>query len=413
MSGKNLSLRPARLIRSGLRWTVLGAVSGVLAGVASYVFLEGLHWVTDTQTSHRALVFFLPGAGLAIGLSNRFLAGGATRGNALLIDEIHSPTTWVPRRMAPLVLVGTWTTHLFGGSAGREGTALQMSGSLSDAVGRIVGLTAEDRKIMLSAALGGGFGSVFGVPFAGAIFALEVPTVGRLNLRAFLPALVSSFIGHTTVLALGYHHTDRPLLSGSISLMTALCLVVVGIGGGIAARGFVVATHLVRRTIVRLLPSPTFRPVIGACGVLILLSLTGRDYLGLSLPLLDAAIAGTSMALSVFALKIVFTAVTIGTGFPGGEVTPLFVIGGTLGAGLAPLLNLPVPLAAATGMVATFGAAANAPLACAVMGLELFGASAVLPIGIVCAAAALASGRPSIYESQRHHTVRVTTTSVN
>ncbi len=384
------------------RWIILGGISGLLAGIASFVFLEGLDRATSVQTDTSWMLYLLPVAGLAIGLSNHHLAGRSSAGNALLLEEIHSPTQWVPRRMAPLVLLGTWWTHLFGGSAGREGTALQMSGSLSDAAGRLLRLNHSDRSLMLTAALAGGFGSVFGVPFAGVIFAVEVPTVGRLRYQALVPAVIASFVGDAVVTRLGHHHSARLAVDLSLSASTIGALIVVGLACGIAARLFVSVTSAIRSLGRRYVPSAVVRPVIGGAAVVGLAALFGRDYLGLSLPLLDSALAGTSIALSVFALKLLFTAITIGTGFLGGEVTPLFVIGATLGASAGELLGLPIGAAAAIGMVATFGAAANTPIACTVMGLELFGAAAVTPIAIGCITAWIASGTGTIYETQRH-----------
>ena len=385
-----------------IRWLVLGGFSGLLAGCASYVFLEGLDRVTAFRTDEQWMIYLLPIAGLVIGLSNKWLAGRSTSGNSLLLQEIHSPTRWVPRRMAPLVLLGTWWTHLFGGSAGREGTALQMSGSLSDAFGRLIRLQHRDRSLLLTAALAGGFGSVFGVPFAGVVFALEVPTVGRLRLRALVPTVSASFVGDAMVGWLGHGHVARRSVDLSLSASTLGALIVVGVSCGIASRMFISATSTMRNLGRRYLPSTVLRPVVGGAAVLGLSALFGRDYLGLSLPLLDTALAGASIALTVFALKIVFTAITIGTGFLGGEVTPLFVIGAALGASVGELVGLPVGVAAAIGMVATFGAAANTPLACTVMGLELFGTAAIAPMAIGCLVAWVASGSGTIYETQRH-----------
>lgn len=178
-------IEQASLVAYLLRWIVLGAVSGVLAGLSSFVFLEGLNRVTDFRLAHTWLLLLLPAGGLMIGLAYYYLGGRSGQGNALLIDEIHEPTEWVPKRMAPLVLLGTWATHLFGGSAGREGTALQMSGSLTDVVARVLGLDDDDRRMLLIAALAGGFGAVFGVPLAGAVFVFfEVQSIGRIRSRS-------------------------------------------------------------------------------------------------------------------------------------------------------------------------------------------------------------------------------------
>ena len=386
--------------RSIGRWVLLGALSGVLAGLSSYVFLEGLDLVTEVRVDHGWLVFGLPIAGLVIGVANHRLAGRSNQGNALLLKEIHSPTAWVPRRMAPMVLIGTWATHLFGGSAGREGTALQMSGSLSDLAARGLRLGHRDRPVMLTAALGGGFGAVFGVPLAGAVFGLEVQAPGQVRYRALVPSLTASIIGDAVVRSLGHEHTLRPTLSAVTTLWSHLTVVVVGVACGVAAVLFVEAVRMVRSLMARLVPTPTFRPMIGAVGVLGLAALFGTEFLGLSLPLLDTSIAGIGAPWWTSALKIVFTAVTIGSGFPGGEVTPLFVIGATLGAALAGPLGLPVAVAAAIGMVAVFGAAANTPLACTIMGVELFGSAALIPMAIGCVVAYVISGDRTIYATK-------------
>ncbi len=155
-----------RLVVQLLRWIILGSLVGVLAGLSSAAFLVSLEWATDTFDSTPWLLYLLPLAGLVIGLAYHYGGGRSVEGNNLIIDQIHEPTEWVPRRMAPMVFVGTVVTHLFGGSAGREGTAIQMSGSLTDGLSRVLGLSPQHRRLLLIAALGGGFGAVFGVPLA-------------------------------------------------------------------------------------------------------------------------------------------------------------------------------------------------------------------------------------------------------
>lgn len=389
------------LARHLVRWIVLGAASGVLAGVSSYVFLEGLDRITRFRTQHGWLLWLLPLAGLMIGLTYHHLGGRAAQGNALLIDQIHQPTEWVPRRMAPLVLAGTWVTHLFGGSAGREGTALQMSGSLTDTLARTLRLDPDDRKLLLIAALGGGFGAVFGVPLAGAVFALEVQSIGRVRYEALVPALTASLIGDLVVSGLGYHHHARPQLTAAVDLPLVLKVAAAGLVFGLAGAAFAELTHTIKRLMAARIAWPPARPVLGGVGIVALASVFGRDYLGLSLPLIDRALAGDRLSFAVFALKIVFTAVTLGCAFPGGEVTPLFVIGATLGAALATPLHLPVALLAAVGFVAVFAGAANTPLACTIMGVELFGAGATMPLAIGCVIAYVFSSHRGIYPTQR------------
>lgn len=384
-----------------VRWIVLGAASGALAGLASWVFLEGLDRVTDFRLDHGWLVWLLPAGGLAIGLLYHVLGGRAVRGNALLLDEIHEPAEWVPRRMAPLVLGGTWLTHLFGGSAGREGTALQMSGSLTDLLSRTLRLRQEDRRLLLVAALGGGFGSVFGVPLAGAVFAMEVQSVGRVRYEALVPALTASVVGDLVVSGLGYEHAPLLQIETGLGVGMALKVAVAGLVFGLASVAFIESIHAVAAVARRFVSWAPLRPALGGVALVALVALCGRDYLGLSLPLSEEALAGVDVAGYVFALKLLFTAITLGTGFPGGEVTPLFVIGATLGASLSGLLDAPPHLLAAVGFVAVFAAASNTPLACTVMGAEMFGASAIPLIAIGCVVAYVFSSHRSIYATQR------------
>jgi H+/Cl- antiporter ClcA len=396
----------ARLVAHLLRWIALGGLSGLLAGVAAFVFLTGLDWVTKTRLEHEWLIWLLPVAGLVIGCAYHYLGGRSGEGNALLIDQIHEPTEWIPRRMAPLVLVGTWGTHLFGGSAGREGVGIQMSGSLTDWASRLLRLDRDDRRMMLIASLAGGFAAVFGVPLAGAVFALEVQSIGRVRYEALVPALAASIVGDLTVSGLGYEHGPLPQLAAHLNVALAGKVALAGLAFGLAGAAFVELTHLIKQLMLRRVGWHPLRLVVGGVGVLVLALIFGTEYCGLSLGLSDAALLGRSMGFDVFALKIVFTAVTLGCFFPGGEVTPLFVVGATLGSALAGPLGLPVPLLASIGFVAVFAGAANVPLACTIMGVELFGAGAVVPIAIGCVIAYVFSSHRSIYPTQRIHVAK-------
>jgi H+/Cl- antiporter ClcA len=231
-----------------VRWTLLGAAVGALAGLSSAAFLESLSWVTNTRLEHGWLLYLLPLAGLVIGLAAHRFGGRAAGGTVLIIDEIHQPTAWVPRRMAPMVFGGTVVTHLFGGSAGREGTALQMSGSVTDGFSRLLKLRPADRRTMLIAALAGGFGAVFGVPIAGCIFGIEVRSGSRLRVGALVPSLTASIVGDRVVRGLGVQHTPLPDL-GTVHLTAGLVakVVVAGIAFGLVSRAFVIAAHRTRR----------------------------------------------------------------------------------------------------------------------------------------------------------------------
>jgi H+/Cl- antiporter ClcA len=393
-----------RIVAHLVKWIVLGAVVGVLAGLSSALFLATLNWVTDIRIDHPWLLWLLPFAGLAIGLVYHYGGGDAVAGNNLILDEIHAPKSWIPRRMAPLVYLGTEVTHLFGGSAGREGTALQMSGSLTDWFSRIARLSAEDRRIMLIAALAGGFGAVFGVPVAGFVFALEVQSIGRMRYDALVPAVAASLVGDLVVRGLGVTHTPVPAIA-DIELSAALVgkVVVAGLAFGLTALFFAELAHGIRRVFSVWSVWPPLRPFIGGFAVIGLTYLVGnRDYNGLSLPLITASLAGGAGVVAfAFAWKFLFTAVTLGSGFQGGEVTPLFVIGATLGVTMGHVLGVDPQLMAAIGLVAVFAGAANVPVACAVMGAELFGTGPFVLFAVACVVSYVFSSHRGIYPSQR------------
>jgi len=400
-----------RLLAHLLSWIALGAIVGVLAGVASAGFLESLDWATTTREAHPWLLFGLPLAGFAVGLAYHYGGGRAGQGSNLIIDEIHDPQAWVPRRMAPLVFAGTVLTHLFGGSAGREGTAIQMSGSLTDGFARVARLAKVDRRLLLIAAIGGGFGAVFGVPLAGCVFALEVQAVGRIRYDAIVPAITASLVGDMVVRGLGVRHISLPVV-GAVVVTPLLVgkVIVAGLAFGLTALLFAELTHGLKRvfaTTVRWAPA---RPLIGGLLIIALTYAVGsRDYLGLSIPLITKSLAGGAGLIgAAFAIKLVFTAVTLGSGFQGGEVTPLFVIGATLGAALGHLLAMPVPLLAAIGFVAVFAGATNTPLACTIMGVELFGAGPIVLLAVGCIVSYVVAGERGIYGSQRVDTPKGT-----
>ena len=391
-------VRTARLVG-------LGAAAGVLAGLSSAAFLVALDWATTTREDHPWLLWLLPLGGLAIGLAYHHRGKGSQAGNNLVLDEIHEPQAWIPRRMAGLVLVGTIATHLFGGSAGREGTAIQMAGSLTDGMDRFLGITGRERRIVLLAAIGGGFSAVFGVPFAGIAFALEVQAVSRLRWVALPSVVAAAVVGNLVVLGLGVEHTDYPAIpTPEASALLVAKVLVAAVAFGLAALVFAEGGHRTKAHAARLLSWPPARPVLGGVAVIVLTGAVGtRDYLGLSIPLIVQSLAGgAGIALGAFALKGLFTVVTLGAGFQGGEVTPLFVIGATLGVTMGTLLDAPIPVLAALGFVAVFAGATNTPIACTIMGIELFGAHLSPWLALACVVAYLCSGRGGIYTAQRH-----------
>jgi len=384
---------------------------GALAGAASAIFLRLLDQVTATHQANPWLLYLLPLAGLPLVWLYRNLGGESERGNNLILEQIHAPGGGVPRRMAPLVLLGTLVSHLFGASVGREGTAVQMGGSLASAYARASGLASRHLGAILVAGVAAGFGSVFGTPLAGAIFAIEVLVVGRLQFRWLVPALTASLVAHATCLWLGARHADYAIGAPTTTLDLGLLAKVAGAGAafGLAARTFAGMAHGLRLALGRIAPSPYARVLLGGVVVIGLVQLIGtRDYLGLGVSSADPSAVTLASAFTPGGAaawswwwKLLLTAVTLAAGFKGGEVTPLFFIGATLGNVLAGPLGAPVDLLAGLGLVAVFAGAANTPIACAVMGLELFGPTHALPVALACLVAYAVSGKTGIYAAQR------------
>lgn len=384
-----------------VHWLLLATIIGVLTGSLSAFFLTSLDWVTQYREDHTGIIALLPFAGLMIGLSYHYYGESVVKGNNLLLEEFHTPKKVIPFRMIPLVLSGTLLTHLFGGSAGREGTAVQMGGAIADRFSHWFHFKKEDRKTILIMGISAGFASVFGTPLAGAVFALEVMIMGRIRYEAILPAFLVAAIAHYTCLAWQVTHTHYTIpFVPELTPITLLWTVLTGILFGCAALIFSKSTHFWSDFFKKKIAYPPLRPFIGGIVIALAVYLLGTtEYIGLGIPTLQAAFY-TDMASYDFIAKILFTSFTLGAGFKGGEVTPLFFIGATLGNVLCCFVPLPMALLAGMGFVAVFSGATNTPIACTLMGIELFGAESGLYIGIACVTAYLFSGHTGIYTSQ-------------
>jgi len=392
----------AHILADSLRWLLIATLAGVLAGSASALLLASLEWATAVRESHKWIIALLPLAGLFVGCLYKYLGSSVEAGNNLILDEIHDPKAVLKLRMAPLILLGTAITHLFGGSAGREGTAIQTGASLADQLTNLFGLDARDRRILLMAGISGGFGSVFGTPLSGAIFGLEVLAIGRIGYDAIFPCFVGAFVGDFVTHAWGIHHTVyRVTAVPRLTLVGFLCAMAAGIAFGLVGMAFAKTTHAISHWAKKTIAWSPMRPVVG--GVIVaaaVFAIGTTKYIGLGIPTIVAAFA-THLPPYDFAAKFLFTAVTLGFGFKGGEVTPLFFIGATLGNALAWLLPLPPTLLAGMGFVAVFAGAANTPIASSLMAVELFGAEAGSYAAIACVVSYLFSGHAGIYHSQR------------
>jgi H+/Cl- antiporter ClcA len=386
-------------------------VSAVIGSVVA-LFLWLLSWAIHYRFAHNWLLYLLPLAGIAIHFAYKLYGKSSEKGNNLIIDEIHQPGAGVPKRLAPLILLTTVVTHLFGGSAGREGTAVQIGGSIAHWFGSMFKLDAIAMRYLLTAGIAAGFGAVFGTPFTGMIFAVEVLTNGRVKYEALLPCLIAGFVGDITVSLWHVHHTAYHIsyVSAGLSSEWLLILKIIpaSILFGLASLAFAEATHRIKKLFLSWFKHNWMIPVVGGLIIIVLTFIIGKpDYLSLGV---DPEHPGAVTIVSAFnpggsdpfswLWKLIYTAITLGTGFKGGEVTPLFYIGATLGNTLAGLLSAPVSLFAALGFIAVFSGATKTPIACSIMGIELFGPHYALFFTLACFVAYLFSGRTSIYTSQ-------------
>ena len=416
----NKSPQQLYIVHYIVKWFLISLPLGLVIGSGVALFLWLLNSAILYRYTHEYLLYFLPLIGVAIHFLYQFFGKSSEKGNNLIIDEIHKPGGGVPPQMGPLVLITTVATHLFGGSAGREGTAVQIGGSIAQLFAKWFKLDSNDLKTILLAGVAAGFGAVFGTPFTGAIFAIEVIAIGKIKYEAIIPCIFASVIGDFAVSAWQVKHTLYQIEfiqeSGYFlnqyfhwDLMLLLKIMLASVAFGLASLLFSSLVRGVKNIFLSVFKTTWLIPFFGGIVVILLTFLVGKsDYLSLgvvaqnpdSITISSAFNMGGADALS-WLWKTVFTAVTLGTGFKGGEVTPLFYIGATLGNSLAILMDAPISLFAAIGFIAVFAGATNTPLACTIMGVELFGGQYILLFGIACFIAYFFSGHQGIYSSQR------------
>lgn len=384
------------------KWIVLGSIVGISTGSACTLFLKSLELASNERINHPWLLFLLPLGGIFISYLYMNYGKNSSKGNNLILDCIHSGEDSIPLRMAPLVSFCTFITHLLGGSAGREGVGVQIGGSLSEWIGKVFKVNELDRKILIVSGISSGFGSIFGTPLTGTVFGLEVIAMGSMKYDALIPCFTASFVGSLVTSALGIHHSHNILHNVPLlSVIVVLKIILASILFGLASILFAELTHKLKKIFGAYIKNPMAKSFIGGIVIILIVYIAGtREYLGLSLPLITSSLEKAASPFA-FLWKTIFTSLTLSFGFQGGEVTPLFVIGSTLGSALSPLFNLPTAFLAAIGYIAVFCGATNTPIACFILSIELFGSEAMPYMLMACIVSYLFSGHSTIYTSQK------------
>ena len=383
------------------KFTILSVVIGFLIGTSTALFLICLDAVTAYRENHHWLIYYLPIAGLLIGWLYYKFGGKVKKGNNLIIEQHRSEQNEsIPLMMAPLVLITTLLTHLAGGSAGREGTAVQMGGAIADQYKSRFKLSESERSTLLIMGVSAGFSAVFGTPIAGALFALEIMFFKNCKRTDILPSILAAYCAHYVCIFWGIHHTIYVIdFVPTIDIKTILFAIVAGILFGLTAF-FFTRLHKWWSTLFGKIKYEILRPFIGG-GILmiIILLFDTQKYIGLGIPAISDAFLLPADNYD-FIIKILLTTFTLSAGFKGGEVTPLFFIGATLGNILIWFIPLPMALLAGMGFVAVFAGATHTAITGIVLGIEMFGLNAGIFIGIASVISYFTSGSEGIYSAQ-------------
>ncbi|MBR5248894.1 MAG: chloride channel protein [Lachnospiraceae bacterium] len=385
-----------------LKWLVIGIIVGLIVGTVSSLFGHALVFVNGFRNRNPLIVLGLPVAGLIIVFLYRFFKDTDDKGTNMVITSIQSSTD-IPFRMMPLIFVSTVLTHLCGGSAGREGAALQIGGSIANRLGKVFQLNEDDRHVIIMCGMSAGFSALFGTPMAAAVFSMEVVSVGVMHYAALVPCVTGALIGHFVAQFFKVPPEVFPVMGvqamdiwGFLKI-TAFAALVAGV-----SIVFCVTLHTAEHLYEKYFRNPYLRIAVAGC-VVVLLSMALRTdfYLGSGMGIIKHIFHEGHTEWYTFLLKMIFTALTLGAGFKGGEIVPSFCIGVAFGCAVAPLFGLPVGLVAACGMVGLFCGVTNSPLTSLLIAFELFGFEGMPYFLITVAVSYMLSGYFGLYRAQR------------
>lgn len=382
-----------------LKWVCLSLIVGALCGFIGFAFHISVDKVTEFRGGHPFILYFLPVGGVVIAFLYKIckLEGVGTNE---VINAVKSEKN-VPILLVPLIFISTVITHLLGGSAGREGAALQLGGGTATAVGKIFKLNEKEMHIITLSGMSALFSALFGTPITAAVFSIEVICVGTMYYSGIIPTVVSSLTAYFIALALGVEPVRFTLPSAiDTSPLTFLKVAVLSILVALLSIVFCFTMHFGHKLASKYFKNSYIRAVVGALIIIVLTLIFGTDYNGAGMNIAQKAIEQGQADTFSFALKLIFTAVTIGFGFKGGEIVPTFFVGATFGCVVGPLLGLDSSFAAAVGFVCLFCCVVNCPVASIVLSVEVFGSQGLLFFALACALGYGLSGYFSLYGTQ-------------
>ena len=393
--------RVRQYIISFFKWTLIALVTGGIGGALGAGFRYAVNYVTEIREEYSWLCFLLPVGGVMIAFLYRVTKLSGHADTNLIINSVRTEGK-VPLYLAPVIFLSTVITHLFGGSAGREGAALQLGGCIGSAIGRSVKLGEKDMHLAVMCGMSGLFSALFGTPLTATIFAMEVISVGIIYYSAFLPCIVSALTAYGITLPFGLTPTAYPLTDiPELSVVTILLVAVIGLAAALVSMAFCITLEQIHKFAAKTFKNEYLRVIVGGAVIALLTLILGTRYNGIGGSVITAAVVDGEALPYDFVLKMLFTAITIGFGYKGGEIIPTFFIGSTMGALIGSLIGLPPGFSAAIGLVALFCGVVNCPIASLVLSVELFGSGGLLYFAVAVCLSYMLSGYYGLYSGQK------------
>lgn len=380
-------------------WLTMSAIVGIVTGIVGAAFHKAIDFAARVRTANPYLLYLLPVGGVAIAMMYRLSKKQLSTNT--VIDCIRNNER-ASGLLAPLIFIGAFITHLTGGSAGREGAALQIGGGIGSQVASSFKMNKHDTGVMIVCGMSGAFSAIFTTPVTAAVFALELVSVGHIRYFQLMPCIISSICGYLTTIAFGNHKLfyELPLIP-ELSALMCLKIIILGIAAAFLSMLFCIAIHKSEELMTKFFKKDYIRAFCGGCIIIALTLIAGTfDYNGAGMDIIEKALSGNAKP-EAFVMKLLFTAITVGAGFKGGEIVPAFFVGSTFGAVFGGVLGLDPAFAAALSLICVFCGIANCPLAAVMLGVELFGSEAIVFFALVSGIAFVVTGRFGLYKSQK------------